>query len=190
MIPAVDTPDRTAGAIEESRHARRALDLCCGRLALLTLADAAAEGDGLVADADRVPWARLQGRIALAHRRAGLARRPGAARAQRPAGRRVGLLGDYYFGSLAARAGTPGGFRATSGVLIGAAQRAGSAPPGAVGRPASASTGACSAPAAGPLAYPADPVDETATVPYVGVGYSSLSATAAGASAPTSAWCR
>ena len=101
---------------------RNVLWICAAVASALTLVDARAEGDGLSADADRVPWARFQSRIAYAARRARLARRPRAARSG--TGLQVGsvgLLGDVYFGSTPApRAASVGGFRATSGLLIGA----------------------------------------------------------------------
>ena len=87
----------------------------------LAMADARAEGDGLSANADRFAWARFQSRIALA---------PGAPgwRADFAPMERtglqigsLGLLGDVYLGSAKTAAGTPAvGFRATSGILIGA----------------------------------------------------------------------
>ena len=56
-------------------------------------------------------------------------------------------------------------------------------------RTASASTAACSAQHR-PARPTARPVGRTATVPYLGVGYTGLRHAAAGASAPTSAWWR
>ena len=85
------------------------------------------------ADADRVPWARFQSRIAVGARRAAAGaptwRRSSAAACRSAA---LGLLGDVYFGAAPAPGTSAGGFRATSGVLIGARSP---------GSPASAPTG-------------------------------------------------
>ena len=80
-----------------------------------------AEGDGISADTDRVPWARFQGRIALA----------ATSPLQRSSntsfdgtglqGNGLSLMGDVYFGAgPAGGKTTAGGFRATSGVIVGA----------------------------------------------------------------------
>lgn len=154
---------------------RNVLWICATVASLLTLANARAEGDGLAADASRVPWARFQSRIAYA---------PGAPgwRADLAPFERtglkvgsVGLLGDVYFGSTpTARASSASGFRATSGVLIGAR----SAWLGAISAPSSgllASDRRLFGASANPLAYPADSSVDNATVPYIGIGYSNLS---------------
>lgn len=82
------------------------------------------------------------------------------------------LVGDYYFRGLRlGHVGTTGGFRATSGVVLGA----GSALLGAAGVPARLSGGlslghlSLSAQASG-----ADTGDAGATLPYLGLGFTSL----------------
>ena len=45
---------------------RNVLWICTAVASALTMAGARAEGDGLAAKADRVPWARFQSRIAYA----------------------------------------------------------------------------------------------------------------------------
>jgi hypothetical protein len=163
------------GVIEESPM-RNVLCLCAAVASALTLVDARAEGEGLSASADRVPWARFQSRIAYA---------PGAPgwRADLAPFERsglqigsVGLLGDVYFGSTATtRAASPGGFRATSGVLIGGR----SAWLGAVSTPSSgllATDRRLFGASANPFTYPADSTADNTTVPYIGIGYSNLSA--------------
>ncbi|HEV7577116.1 MAG TPA: hypothetical protein VGO85_13830 [Caldimonas sp.] len=155
---------------------RNVLWICAAVASVLTLADARAEGEGLAANADRVPWARFQSRIAYAPGAPGW--RADLAPLERSGLKvgSVGLLGDVYFGSTeAARATSAGGFRATSGVLIG---------------PRSPWLGAAAAPpsngllaidrrlfgaSANAAAYPADSALESATVPYIGIGYSNLS---------------
>ena len=99
---------------------RNVLWICAAAASALAMADARGEGDGLSTNADRA-WTRFQSRIAFA---------PGAPgwRADlvpvEKTGLQVGslgLLGDMYFGGTQAAAGAPSsGFRATSGVLIGA----------------------------------------------------------------------
>ena len=141
----------------------------------LTLVEARAEGEGLSANADRVPWARFQSRVAYA---------PGAPgwRADLAPSERsglqvgsVGLLGDVYFGSTPApRATSVGGFRATSGLLVGTR----SAWLGAAGTPSSgllASDRRLFGASANPFMYPADSSVDSTTVPYIGIGYSNLS---------------
>ena len=152
---------------------RNVLWICAAVASGLTLVDARAEGDGLSADADRVPWARFQSRIAYA---------PGAPgwRADLAPMERtglqvssVGLLGDVYFGSTPApRATSVGGFRATSGLLIGARSN------GLVSTPTGGLLGTdrrLFGASAAPFTYPADPAVDSTTVPYIGIGYSNLS---------------
>jgi hypothetical protein len=140
--------------------------ICAAALAALALAGAKAEGLGLTADADKVPWASFQSRIGAA---------PGAPgwRAELAPLERsglqvggVGLLGDVYFGAARPAPGTPvTGFRATSGVLIGAR----SPLLGQAGTPDRRLFGAAPAPNS-----PLEPTLDSATVPYLGIGYNNL----------------
>ena len=135
---------------------------------------ALAGGEGLSTDADRVPWARFQGRISYA------AAAPVAATPLAPSDgtglqvQGMSLMGDVYFGGSRTSAG---GFRATSGVIYGSRT--------------SLSGMSAMAPASGlinvdrrvfgastsGLGYPADTTgDSNGTLPYIGVGYSSLAA--------------
>jgi hypothetical protein len=150
--------------------------ICAAAASLLALAGAHAEGNGLTTDADRVGWARFQSRIGYA---------PGAPgwRAELAPLERsglqvgsVGLLGDVYFGAVqtGAVAVPASGFRATSGVLIGARS-----PLLGLGRtPASNGLFATDRRLFGAsAAAPVSPVDTTldsSTVPYLGIGYSNL----------------
>jgi len=163
------------GAIEESPM-RNVLWICAAVASGLTLVDARAEGEGLSANADNVPWARFQSRVTYAPGAPGW--RADLAPSERTGlqvGSGVGLLGDVYFGSTAApRATSVGGFRATSGLLIGAR----STWLGAVSTPTSgllASDRRLFGASAAPYTYPADPSVDNATVPYIGIGYSNLS---------------
>ncbi len=154
---------------------RNVLWICAAVAAVLTMVDARAEGEGLAANADRVPWARFQSRIAYAPGapgwRADLA--PLERSGLQVGG--VGLLGDVYFGAAAAARAQPAGFRATSGLLISAR----SAWLNAVSTSSSgllATDRRLFGPSAAPISYPADSSVENATVPYIGIGYSNLSA--------------
>src|SRR5947209_8005849 len=152
---------------------RNVLWICAAVASALTIADARAEGDGIAANADSVPWARLQGRVAYA---------PGAPgwRAELTPFERsglqvgsVGLLGDVYFGaSPTLRASSAGGFRATSGVLIGArnASLVGSSGSGGLFASDRRLFGA----SANSILNPADTSVDAGTVPYIGIGYSNL----------------
>jgi hypothetical protein len=142
---------------------------------MLPIASAWSDGVGLSTDADRVPWAHLQGRIVYAT--AAPIWRSDLAPAER-SGLNVNslsLLGDVYFGAAPAK-DSIGGFRATSGVIVGARSSL-------WGAPAAASAGGLLAvdrrlfgPNAPALVSLTDPGTDSNTVPYVGVGYSSLSA--------------
>ncbi len=141
---------------------------------LLPPAAALAAGEGLSADADRVPWARFQGRFGAA---------PGA-----PAWRAtlapfertglkvggLGLLGDVYlFGTKDAASAPVTGFRATSGVIIGSRSTW-------LGSGAMASNGMFGAdrrlfgPGVPALASASETGIDASTVPYIGIGYSTL----------------
>jgi len=163
------------GAIEESPM-RNVLCICAAVASSLTLVDARAEGEGLSANADRVPWARFQSRIASAPGAPGW--RADLAPLERTGLQvsSVGLLGDVYFGSTPApQATSVGGFRATSGLLIGGR----STGLGSVSTPTSgllATDRRLFGASAAPLTYPADPTVDNTTLPYIGIGYSNLSA--------------
>ncbi|MEO7055906.1 MAG: hypothetical protein ABI143_03800 [Caldimonas sp.] len=120
--------------------------LCLFAVTCLAAAgDARAAGNGLASSADRVPWARFDARMVYAPSwRYELA--PFERSGLRTEGR-AGVFGDIYFGSgtATARAAT-GGFRATSGLVVG-----------------SRSTIATN-----------ELLGETKTMPYVGLGYSNI----------------
>lgn len=145
--------------------------------AALSLSGAAAwaDGPGLNANADQSPWARFQGRIAYS----GTINRSWRDGLVAPDNNGIKLnaisvMGDLYFGAAPNGGGAQtGGFRATSGIVSGA-------------RGALWGTSA-TAPSSGlfsvdrrlfgqsPSLLPnAGDTGDTATVPYVGIGYSSL----------------
>ena len=87
----------------------------CAAASLASAADARAEGDGLAASAERVPWARFDARVVSPRWRADLVplERSGLKIGS------VGLFGDVYFGGPAVDTrAAAGGFRATSGLVI------------------------------------------------------------------------
>ena len=144
-------------------------------LAALALGSAAAgawalEGHGLMPSKD---WPRWQGRLSLATTAPLL--RTDAMNAERGAPKLAGatVLGDYYFTRSLPRLGDSGGFRATSGMFLGArASSMLSTAPGLAGRAFSMdhrSLGGLQPPGA-----PEAPVESGSAVPYVGLGYTGL----------------
>jgi hypothetical protein len=148
-----------------------------GCIAVLTFAAVAAPAwaqGGLTVDADQVPWPRLQARIGLAVTPTSL-----LTDFTLPAygsglqGGRV--LGDYYFLGGGLSLGSDrlnGGFRATSGLLLGPHGTSLSMPtvpqPGLV-------VSATRQPVPAGLSLPdAGLSDSSHTVPYLGVGYTGL----------------
>lgn len=120
-------------------------------------------------------WARWQGRLALGS----------ASAAVRPApfsgdtAPRVGsasLVGDYYFSRAWLGPQALGGFRATSGLIFGPRSTPSTGLPGPVNGGAFTIGSRGFGNAAAVATSPRDPVNDTATLPYVGVGYSGLAA--------------
>lgn len=85
--------------------------------------------------------------------------------------RGASIIGDYYFARMALGSGGSGGFRASSGLLLG-----GGAPLWAARSPGLASTAALGRRGLGLLSSGtgADPATENNTVPYLGLGYSGV----------------
>jgi hypothetical protein len=143
---------------------------------LLPCAGAWADGSGLAADADRVPWGSLHGRVAYAV----IPGWRGDFSLSNGSGLNAGassIMGDLYLGgSGGSDKDQAGGFRATSGIVVGARNNLWGTPGAA---PASGLLsidrhlfGQSAAPGANALDANAD----TATLPYIGIGYSSLAA--------------
>jgi len=152
--------------------------ICVAVAAALATVEARADGDGLSANADRFAWAGFQSRIAFAPGAPGW--RADLAPVERSGlqvGSSVGLLGDVYLGGArTAAAGAPSaGFRATSGLLIGARSPflGGSTTPATGGLYASNRRlfGASASSLAG-----TDASVDSSTVPYIGIGYSNPAA--------------
>jgi hypothetical protein len=136
-----------------------------------TVAPGGVGAEGLKADVDSVPWARWQARVAI-----GVAAAPwrGAFDDRQTAIGSLSLMGDYYFSRAVAAGGIANGFRATSGLIVG--PRSGLW----AGRPSLAPVRGVSvdrrlfgSTATSPYGWEAP--SDTATLPYVGVGYSGLS---------------
>ena len=132
---------------------------------------AAQSGSGLAVSDDTPGWARWQARIAVNSStplwRSNLAR--GDAAGLKVQG--LGLIGDYYFARLPLGSHGAGGFRASSGVLLGsgaplwAAQAPGGSSQFSLGRRNLSLLSGLPG---------ADPALDSSTVPYVGLGYSGL----------------
>jgi len=156
---------------------RNVLWICAAVVSALATAQARAEGDGLSTNADRVPWASFQSRIAFAPGAPGW--RADFAPIERSGLQvgSVGLLGDVYLGGSKAAAGAPtNGFRATSGVLIGArSPLLGAAASSTSAGGLYASNRRLFGTSPGSLGTSDASVDSS-TVPYIGIGYSNLSA--------------
>lgn len=140
---------------------RVTLCLCAAVVTTSFVTAARAQGEGLSANAERVPWARFDARVVHAGApswRADLA--PFERSGLKVGG--FGLLGDVYFGSPS------GGFRATSGVIVGAKPYWNV--PASSGGLSGSEKRLFGASATSPAAY-AEAADNP-TVPYLGVGYS------------------
>lgn len=123
------------------------------------------------APTDQYRWARWQGRLTLGT--TAPAWRLGVESATFDLANSAALMGDYYFTRSLANTGRLGGFRATSGLVIGTRGAAIALRPGT-------SSGSAFSIGSRPLGQAslglaADPALETTTVPYVGLGYTGLS---------------
>jgi hypothetical protein len=140
--------------------------------ALLSCGAAWADGNGLTADAERVPWASLHGRIAYVS----VPGWSGDFSFDSGSGVKTStasIMGDLYFGGWVGNEKLQaGGFRATSGVVVGARNNLWgtptSAPAGGLLSVSRRLFGQSAAPSANALDA------DNATLPYIGVGYSSL----------------
>jgi len=128
----------------------------------------AVDGDSLTLNPDQLPWARWQGRLSLGS--VSPAWHPGFENGKVAS---ATLMGDYYFGRSLVGPGSAGGFRATSGLLFGPRSSL------AIGQPGLAAGNAFSI-GSRPfgqtaMPYSSDTTGDSATLPYVGVGYTNLS---------------
>lgn len=136
----------------------------------VTTAAMAAGADGSGAASGQSSWARWQGRLSLGTTSAPW--RPGANNPAPTLGS-ASLMGDYYFSRWPASPHGLGGFRATSGLIFGSRSMLGSGQPGL----ANGSTLGIGTRAIGrsTAPYASDQTSENATLPYLGLGYTSLS---------------
>jgi len=154
------------------RHAQRIL--AAGALTGFTLLASGSEGTGLTVSSDALNWPRWQTRLLLTTPPPAWQASLGALASPNSGTGNLSLMSDYYLTGSLLGSNRPGGFRATSGILIG--QRAqglsGSfAPP----RGAAFSVDRGLFGQASSVQLPGDASAETATVPYFGFGYSGLS---------------
>jgi hypothetical protein len=120
----------------------------------------ASDGDGITATAEQGHWARWQGRLSFGTETPGL--------------NTVSLMGDYYFTGSLMGSRRSGGFRATSGLLVGPRSQSWLGQPGlSAGGAFSVGTQAFGQTAALPTS--AEAASDTATLPYLGLGYTGLS---------------
>jgi hypothetical protein len=143
---------------------------------LLPCGVAWADGSGLTTDADRVPWASLHGRVVYVST-PGLSSDFSSAGSGGLIASSPSVLGDLYFGGwVGSDKYQAGGFRATSGIVVGARNNLwgtpGAAPASGLLSVSRHLFGQSSIPSANALDTSAD----SASFPYIGVGYSSLAA--------------
>ena len=135
----------------------------------------AADGDGLVANPESSTWSRWQGRVSFGATRpvwrSGLGGFESGGLSQSRAARvnSLSMMGDYFFGSSLA---SPGGFRATSGLIIGPRSQMSVGQPGLT----SGSMFSVGSRLFGQSALPGgvDSPNDTATLPYLGLGYTGM----------------
>ena len=131
----------------------------------------AIEGAGLTPRSDSAQWPRLQGRLSLGTTASALRADPTHPESNAATLSGLSLLGDYYFSRSPLRLGQGGGFRATSGIFVGARSLSLlSTTPNALGRSFSVERRNFG------LTPAADNASsDAAAVPYLGVGYTGLS---------------
>lgn len=141
--------------------------------AIVATASLVAHAEGLKApSADDLPWARWEARLAFTSPapvwRSGL----GGFDRGSPAIGGASLMGDYYFSRSLAPGGIATGFRATSGLIVGPRTTLWTSRPGGI-----AANGLLTTDRRFGLSAPglAGAEADTATLPYVGLGYSGLS---------------
>jgi len=155
------------------RHSTGVLSGVGIALLLSTAPGLAADGQGLAIKRDAAPWSTWQGRISIGTSSTFWRSSLIEADAARPVG--MSLMGDYYFTRSLLGLGTQGGFRATSGLILGPRGQAWSGQPGLGAGNAFSVGNRLFGSNTGAVPYLRDPSTETATLPYLGVGYTGLS---------------
>ena len=147
---------------------RKIVWMLAGALAALPFTPAAAADTPT--RVDLASWARWQGRLSLV-----TASDPWRLGVERPSARleAASLMGDYYFARWPGQiTGRPGGLRLTSGLVYGAR---GAPAAGLTGMAAAGPFSIANRPGTrAPASNAAEPPADTATVPYVGIGYTGL----------------
>ncbi len=149
---------------------------CAALIGLACVPALAADGDALTLNPDQLPWARWQSRLSLGTSTSS----PNWLSGQSAYGQQTNkvssasLMGDYYFGRSLVEPGNSGGFRATSGLIFGPRTS-----PLSSGQPTLAAGNAFSIGSRlfGQNALPSSDANaDNATLPYLGFGYTGLSA--------------
>ena len=141
--------------------------------ALLLCAGVALAADGLTVKHDTASWSTWQGRVSVGG--GSTFWRSSLLGADATRSSSVSLMGDYYFSRSLLGFGTQGGFRATSGLIVGPRAQAWSGQPGLGAGSAFSVGNRLFGGNSGAVPYLRDPSTETATLPYMGVGYTGLS---------------
>lgn len=154
------------------RHPDRAL------VASLTVGFAAAAhaygGNGLTVDADDLYWPRWQARLSVAGPSVAARIGPSLGGNSAAASPSLSVMSDYYLTGSLLGPRRAGGFRATSGLLVGPRLQTWAGPGPAPQRgPLSLDRRVFGSATGQPAA---DGSTDTATLPYLGVGYTGLSA--------------
>ena len=131
-------------------------------------------GTAQAADDGAQAWAQWQGRVSIGTTVPGWRASFNAQdnTVQRPGN--LSLVGDYYLSRAFTGPGSAGGLRATGGVILGPRSQAFASLPGA-GTGGSFSIGSRLF-GTSPMPYSNDTAGENATLPYLGLGYTGLSA--------------
>jgi len=146
---------------------------CAVLIGLTCVPSFAADGDSLTLNPDQLPWARWQSRLSLG---TSMSSPNWLSGQQANKVNSASLMGDYYFGRSLVGPGNSGGFRATSGLIFGPRTS-----PLSSGQPTLAAGNAFSIGSrlfGGQYTLPAsaDASADSATLPYLGFGYTGLSA--------------
>lgn len=141
---------------------RKLTGVIFGLLAVASSVAQASEGAGITPSAEQLQWARWQGRMAVGAVPAGLKLNT------------VSLMGDYYITGSLLGSRRAGGFRATSGLLLGPRAQSWLGHPGLNAGSSFSITAQAFGPAATLPAAGETPSDN-ATLPYLGLGYTGLS---------------